>query len=54
MRRLISLWLVLVAFLGRELLAPQVQSEKPNTPIPPLREEWFTDPAVGREMKREF
>ena len=58
MRIFVTLWLTLLAFFGRELLAPQIKQAKPekkrNQPIPPLREDWFTDPALGREMKREF
>lgn len=54
MRRLITVWLVFIAFLGRELLAPPVRPKRRNPHIPPLREDWYTGPAMEREMKREF
>ena len=62
--RWLTFWLVLiltagrVSLLRRPVTEPELTLVKPekkrNQPIPPLREEWFTDPALKREMKREF
>jgi hypothetical protein len=59
MRKLITLWLVLALTLkgllgsGTSTKLPKPEKKR-NSPIPPLREDWYTDPAMGREMKREF
>ena len=52
MRRFIKLWILLI-LLPTGLLAPRApKPEKKH--YPPLREDWLTDPALKRELKRGF
>ena len=55
MRVIVKLWLVLALFVRTALVGSPIREPKPEKKhYPPLREEWLTDPALKRELKRGF